>query len=83
MFTFHVFDGKSVIEAVAFGTMITDSLINMGIGTKIRIIGAEISWRGGMAQLRLNKGVLEFTLRFQKINRRVDNPSTSEPMLCL
>ena len=55
MFTFHVFDGKSVIEAVAFGTMITDSLINMAIGTKIRIIGAEISWRGGMAQLRLNQ----------------------------
>ena len=55
MFTFHVFDGKSVIEAVAFGTMITDSLINMRIGTKIRIIGAEISWRGGMAQLRLNQ----------------------------
>ena len=46
---------KSVIEAVAFGTMITDSLINMAIGTKIRIIGAEISWRGGMAQLRLNQ----------------------------
>ena len=55
MFTFHVFDGKSVIEAVAFGTMITDSLKNMRIGTKLRIIGAEVSWRGGMAQLRLNQ----------------------------
>lgn len=55
MFIFHVFDGESVIEVIAFGTMITDSLVEMEIGSKIRIIGAEVTWKGGMAQLRLNQ----------------------------
>ena len=66
MFIFHVFDGESVIEVVAFGTMITDSLVEMKIGSKVRIIGAEITWKGGMAQLRLNQRSTRIQIESQK-----------------
>ena len=54
MLAFHLWDGKEVAEVVAFGSAISERLLSLQPGEKIRLIGAELGWRAGLVQLRID-----------------------------
>ena len=54
MLAFHLWDGSHVVEVVAFGSAINDRLLGLQPGEKIRLIGAELGWRAGLVQLRID-----------------------------
>ena len=54
MLAFHLWDGHHVAEVVAFGSAISERLLNLQPGEKIRLIGAELGWRAGLVQLRID-----------------------------
>ena len=45
MLNFHIWDGHSVVEAVAFGSSITTQLINLNPGDEVKITSAELGCR--------------------------------------
>ena len=51
----HVWDGESVAEVVAFGSAINGSILKMKFGDNVRIISADLGWREGIVQLRIDK----------------------------
>ena len=54
MLAFHLWDGKEVAEVVAFGSAMSERLLSLQPGEKIRLIGAELGWRAGLVQLRID-----------------------------
>lgn len=54
MLAFHLWDGHHVVEVVAFGSAISERLLNLQPGKRIRLIGAELGWRAGLVQLRID-----------------------------
>jgi hypothetical protein len=54
MLAFHLWDGRHVVEVVAFGSAISERLLKLEPGEKIRLIGAELGWRAGLVQLRID-----------------------------
>ena len=54
MLAFHLWDGSHVVEVVAFGSAINDRLLSLQPGETIRLIGAELGWRAGLVQLRID-----------------------------
>ena len=54
MLAFHLWDGSHVVEVVAFGSAISERLLTLLPGDKIRLIGAELGWRAGLVQLRID-----------------------------
>ena len=54
MLAFHLWDGNHVVEVVAFGSAISERLLSLETGEKIRLIGAELGWRAGLVQLRID-----------------------------
>ena len=48
----HIFDGTGVVECVAFGRDRTNAFETYPIGSRIRILHAELGWRSGFPQLR-------------------------------
>ena len=54
MLNFHIWDGHSVVEVVAFGSSITTQLINLNPGDEVKITSAELGWRSGLPQLRID-----------------------------
>ena len=54
MLAFHLWDGSHVVEVVAFGSAISERILNLQPGEKIRLIGAELGWRAGLVQLRID-----------------------------
>jgi hypothetical protein len=54
MLAFHLWDGSHVVEVVAFGSAISERLLSLQPGEKIRLIGAELGWRAGLVQLRID-----------------------------
>ena len=54
MLAFHLWDGSHVVEVVAFGSAISERLLKLEPGEKIRLIGAELGWRAGLVQLRID-----------------------------
>lgn len=54
MLAFHLWDGSHVVEVVAFGSAINDRLLGLQPGENIRLIGAELGWRAGLVQLRID-----------------------------
>ena len=55
MVSLHLWDGESVAEIVAFGSAIKGSILNMKQGDEVRIISADLGWREGVIQLRIDK----------------------------
>ena len=54
MLGFHLWDGEHIVEVVAFGSAISERLRSMRPGDRIRLIGAELGWRAGLIQLRID-----------------------------
>ena len=54
MLAFHLWDGSHVVEVVAFGSAISERLLTLRPGERIRLIGAELGWRAGLVQLRID-----------------------------
>lgn len=54
MSTAHVWDGTGLVEVVAFGSGRSESFDNLMIGDNIRIMAAELGWREGTPQLRID-----------------------------
>ena len=65
MLAFHLWDGSHVVEVVAFGSAISERLLTLRPGERIRLIGAELGWRAGLVQLRIDvrKTRIEFSGR--------------------
>ncbi len=55
MVSLHIWDGESVAELVAFGSSIKGSILSMKQGDEVRIISADLGWREGIIQLRVDK----------------------------
>tara|TARA_B100001250_G_scaffold299639_1_gene261243 strand:- start:1310 stop:3043 length:1734 start_codon:yes stop_codon:yes gene_type:complete len=55
MVNFHIWDGEHAAEVVAFGSSITNNILEIKPGDKIKIIGAELGWRSGIPQLRIDQ----------------------------
>jgi hypothetical protein len=50
----HVWDGTGLVEVVAFGSGRSESFDNLQIGDNIRLMSAELGWREGTPQLRID-----------------------------
>ena len=54
MLSFHLWDGERVAEIVAFGSAINGTLLSMKPGDEAKVISAELGWREGLVQLRID-----------------------------
>ena len=55
MLSIHIWDGDHIAEVVAFGSSITSNLLELTIKDRIKIISAELGWRSGLPQLRIDQ----------------------------
>ena len=54
MLSFHLWDGERVAEVVAFGSAINGTLLSISPGCEVKITSAELGWREGLVQLRID-----------------------------
>ena len=54
MMSFHIWDGERVAEAVAFGSAMNGSILSIGPGDNVSLVSAELGWRDGLVQLRID-----------------------------
>ena len=54
MSTCHLWDGESIVEVVAFGSAINRTFQQIKVGDRVRILSAELGWRDGVPQVRIN-----------------------------
>jgi len=54
MLSFVLWDGSAVAETVAFGSSMSRSLLSLKPGDAVTLTGAELGWRGGVLQLRID-----------------------------
>jgi len=54
MLSFSLWDGEHAAEVVAFGSSISNTLLDLQLGMRVRIMSAEIGWRNGLLQLRFD-----------------------------
>ncbi len=54
MMSFHIWDGEKVAEVVAFGSAINGTMLSIRTGMEIGISAAELGWREGLVQLRID-----------------------------
>jgi len=54
MLSFSLWDGENVAEVVAFGSSISNTLLDLQLGMRVRIMSAEVGWRNGLLQLRFD-----------------------------
>jgi hypothetical protein len=54
MLSFSLWDGNNITEMVAFGSSISNTLIELKVGSCVKIMSAEIGWRNGLLQLRFD-----------------------------
>ena len=54
MMSFHIWDGERVAEAVAFGSAMNGSILAIKPGDTVSLISAELGWREGLVQLRID-----------------------------
>ena len=52
--SFVLWDGSAVAETVAFGSSMSRSLLSLKPGDAVTLTGAELGWRGGVLQLRID-----------------------------
>ncbi len=55
MVNFHIWDGKHVVEVVAFGSSINNFILDIKPSDLVKIVGAELGWRSGLPQLRIDQ----------------------------
>tara|TARA_B100000965_G_scaffold380503_1_gene377103 strand:- start:2167 stop:3897 length:1731 start_codon:yes stop_codon:yes gene_type:complete len=61
MLNMHIWDGNHVAEVVAFGSSITSQMLETRPGDKVKIVSAELGWRSGLPQLRIDQRSTRFT----------------------
>lgn len=54
MGTMHVYDGVRVIEVAMFGSSLNDRILSIRPGDHVKLTGAELGWREGRPQLRID-----------------------------
>ena len=54
MSTAHIWDGTALTEVVAFGMGRSESFDKLRVGDRILLMSAEIGWREGTPQLRID-----------------------------
>lgn len=54
MMSFHLWDGERVAEVVAFGSAINGTLLSIKPGNEVKLVSAELGWREGLVQLRID-----------------------------
>jgi len=54
MVSFMLWDGSHIAEVVAFGSSISQRLLNVRPGDSVSMTGAELGWRSGVLQLRID-----------------------------
>ena len=62
MLSLHIWDGEHVAEVVAFGSSITSQMIAIKPGDKLKIVSAELGWRSGLPQLRIDQRSTRVTI---------------------
>ena len=51
----HIWDGSHIAEVVAFGSSITSQMLEIKPGDRVKIVSAELGWRSGLPQLRIDQ----------------------------
>ena len=62
MLNLHIWDGEHVAEVVAFGSSITSQMLTIRPGNKLKIVSAELGWRSGLPQLRIDQRSTRVTI---------------------
>ena len=62
MLNLHIWDGEHVAEVVAFGSSITSQMLTLRPGNKLKIVSAELGWRSGLPQLRIDQRSTRVTI---------------------
>ncbi|MBL6890441.1 MAG: PD-(D/E)XK nuclease family protein [Candidatus Poseidoniaceae archaeon] len=63
MLNMYIWDGHNVVEVVAFGSSINSQMESITKGQKVGLIGAEIGWRAGLPQLRIDSRNTRITVK--------------------
>jgi len=58
----HLWDGEAIIELVAFGSAIGGKFSSLICGDLVKVRSAELGWRNGIPQLRLNPRKTKFEI---------------------
>jgi hypothetical protein len=63
MMSFHLWDGERVAEAVAFGSAMNGSILSICPGDHVSLISAELGWREGLVQLRIDSRTTRINIK--------------------
>jgi hypothetical protein len=63
MLNMYIWDGDNVVEIVAFGSSINSQMESISKGQKVCLVGAEIGWRAGLPQLRIDSRNTRITVK--------------------
>ena len=63
MFAMHLWDGTHVVEIAAFGSSISGQMEGLRPGDRISLMAAELGWRAGLPQLRIDNRKTRLTIK--------------------
>ena len=63
MLSMHLWDGNHVVEIAAFGSSITGQMESIRPGDELQLMAAELGWRAGLPQLRMDTRKTRLTLK--------------------
>jgi hypothetical protein len=63
MLAMHLWDGEHVVEIAAFGSSITGQMESIRPGDHIALMAAELGWRAGLPQLRMDTRKTRLTVK--------------------
>lgn len=63
MLAMHLWDGSHVVEIAAFGSSITGQMESIRPGDEIKLMAAELGWRAGLPQLRMDTRKTRLSLK--------------------
>ena len=63
MFAMHLWDGAHVVEIAAFGSSISGQMEAIRPGDRITLMAAELGWRAGLPQLRIDNRKTRLTIK--------------------
>ena len=73
MSTAHIWDGTALTEVVAFGRGRSDSFDKLRVGDRILLMAAEIGWREGTPQLRIDPRNTRMTVETKPAENSTDS----------
>ena len=63
MLAMHLWDGSHVVEIASFGSSITGQMESIRPGDEIKLMAAELGWRAGLPQLRMDTRKTRLTMK--------------------